>query len=381
MKKNHGKFGLALTKYFCVAMALLGLACLAAPAAAAPFAYVTDTPSNTVLVIDTAKNSVAATIPAGSRPVGAAITPDGKYVYVVNAGSNNVSVIDSATNKITATVAVGQQDNTLFALINGEGVAITPDGKYAYVSNSGNFANPGNTVSVIATASNTVVATVRVGTTPTGIAITPDGMHAYVANEAGNDIVSVIDTASNTVTATIPHSEFCTSIYCFPNWVAIAPDGKHAYVENIGNGNHGSGVVVIDTASNAAVGQFGTNGGCCTSSIAITPDGKHAYVPFGNTYGGTMGVVFVYDTATGTELGSLPVGRFPGPDDFIVYALTSGVAIAPDGKHAYVTSTTVINANNVIPGYFSVIDTASNTVTANFAISNQPNAVAIRGIG
>ena len=39
-----------------------------------------------------------------------------------------------------------------------------------------------NTVSVIDRATNTVVATVPVGITPQGIAVTPDGAFAYVAN-------------------------------------------------------------------------------------------------------------------------------------------------------------------------------------------------------
>ena len=39
-----------------------------------------------------------------------------------------------------------------------------------------------NTVSVIDTASNTVVTTVPVGTSPHGVAVTPDGKHVYVAN-------------------------------------------------------------------------------------------------------------------------------------------------------------------------------------------------------
>jgi YVTN family beta-propeller protein len=50
------------------------------------------------------------------------------------------------------------------------GVAVTPDGKHAYVTNFNS-----NTVSVIDTASETVVATVAVGTAPFGVAVTPDG--------------------------------------------------------------------------------------------------------------------------------------------------------------------------------------------------------------
>jgi YVTN family beta-propeller protein len=57
-------------------------------------------------------------------------------------------------------------------------------------------------VSAIATATNTVTATIPVGSEPFGVAVTPDGCKVYVANGAYND-VSVIATATNTVTAAI----------------------------------------------------------------------------------------------------------------------------------------------------------------------------------
>ena len=65
-----------------------------------------------------------------------------------------------------------------------------------------------NTVSVIATASNTVTATIPVGNNPDGsgpwgVAVSPDGSTVYVANFI-DETVSVIATATNTVTATIP---------------------------------------------------------------------------------------------------------------------------------------------------------------------------------
>ncbi len=68
-------------------------------------------------------------------------------------------MIDTASNTVVATVTVG---------IGPNGVAITPAGAFAYVAN-----NISNNVSVIDTASNTVVATVPVGTNPAGVAITP----------------------------------------------------------------------------------------------------------------------------------------------------------------------------------------------------------------
>ena len=112
------------------------------------------------------------------------------FAYITNSGSNTVSVIDTATNTVVATVAVGSQPL---------GVAVTPNGAHVYVTN-----HSSSTVSVIDTATNTVVATVPVGSFPRGVAVTPDGKHVYVANpDYGYGTLSVIDTATNTVTATV----------------------------------------------------------------------------------------------------------------------------------------------------------------------------------
>jgi YVTN family beta-propeller protein len=72
-----------------------------------------------------------------------------------------------------------------------------------------------DTVSVIATATNTVVATIGVGLEPFDVAIKPGGAFAYVTN-LGSNTVSVIDTSTNTVSATVPVGNT-------PHDVAITP--------------------------------------------------------------------------------------------------------------------------------------------------------------
>jgi YVTN family beta-propeller protein len=137
--------------------------------------------------------------------------------YVANAGDSftangTVSVIDTATNSVVATIPVGPIP---FAPI---GVAITPDGTRAYVTNAGDPFNSANgTVSVIDTATNTVVASIPVGILPEAVAITPDGTRAYVANTTSGT-ASVIDIVTNTVVATVAG-------LLGPLGVAITPGG------------------------------------------------------------------------------------------------------------------------------------------------------------
>jgi YVTN family beta-propeller protein len=183
------------------------------------FGYITNVGDNTVSVIDVASNAVVATIPVGGVPDGVAITPDGTNAYVTNAFDNDVSVIDIASNTVVTTIPVGSLP---------DGIAMTSGGTHAqyddtrrhpslaYVTNGAD-----NTVSVIDTASNTVMTTIQVGQSPNAVSITPDGAYAYVTNQL-DDSVSVLDTSSNTVVSTIPG-------FILPAGVAITPFWKDAW--------------------------------------------------------------------------------------------------------------------------------------------------------
>ena len=48
-----------------------------------------------------------ATVGVGFIPVHVSISPDSAHAYVTNAGSNSVSVIDTSTNAVIAVVPVG----------------------------------------------------------------------------------------------------------------------------------------------------------------------------------------------------------------------------------------------------------------------------------
>ena len=58
-------------------------------------------------MISTATNTVVATVPTGGEPIGVAITPNGKFAYVTELIKNKVAVINTATHAVVATVRGG----------------------------------------------------------------------------------------------------------------------------------------------------------------------------------------------------------------------------------------------------------------------------------
>jgi YVTN family beta-propeller protein len=90
------------------------------------------------------------------------------------------------------------------------GLALSPDGRRLYVATG-----RGGTVEVIDTQTQRVLGSVKVGTRPWGLALTADGRKLYVANGPSND-VSVVDTQGMRVTNTIP-------VGSLPWGVAIGP--------------------------------------------------------------------------------------------------------------------------------------------------------------
>ncbi|MDO5838816.1 MAG: PKD domain-containing protein [Methanosarcina mazei] len=293
-------------------------------AGASTFAYITNSESDNISVIDVTSNKVTATIPVGSNPMGAVISPDGTKVYVANAHSNDVSIIDTATNNVIATVPAGSSP---------QGVAVSPDGKQVYVTNMAS-----STLSVIDTTSNTVAGTVKTGKSPLGLALSPDGKKLYVTNN-GEKTVSVIDTATKAVISTV-------SVGRSPKGIAVTPDGTKVYVANFDSRS----ISVIDTVTNSVIDTVKVK--AAPSGIAVKPEGTKAYVTNVDKYFNTVSVI---DTGTNKITARIPVGPDP-----------AGIAVTPDGKKVYVA----LSFCNTV----SVIDTATNTVTATMNVGKNPYA-------
>src|SRR5262249_39152949 len=141
-------------------------------------------------------------------PHGLVITPDGRYVYVSSEGDSKVSVIDTDTDTVTATIEVGTAPH---------GMAITADGAQVLVAVSG-----ADTLAIIDTATNEVVANVA-APKPHNVAITPDGKLAYVAAQKEGEMgLEIVNLADDTVQNTIPLEHP-------PRALNFSPDGKWLY--------------------------------------------------------------------------------------------------------------------------------------------------------
>lgn len=255
----------------------------------------------------------------------------GGFAYVTSLTGNTINVIDTATNTIVAQPDIG--DTTESA------IAVLPNGNFVYVGQAN-----GNQIKVIDTVSHTVVASITVGTSPQGIAALPDSTRLYVTNSASGD-VSVIDTETNTVVATIPTGTN-------PNGVAVNPAGTRAYVANTADNT----VSIINTATNTVIG-----GPIATSntpvSLAVSPDGTKVYVA------NTLGQVGVIDTAGPTYSvllgGMASTGR--------------GLAVSRDGTRLYVA---LYNDSAV-----RVLDTATVAILGTIPVGSHPRGVALNADG
>lgn len=205
------------------------------------------------------------------------------------------------------------------------------------------------------------LATIPVTMRPTWLVISPDGARVYVSMRddlPGGESVGAV-CVIDTETNTVAAT---IPIGLFPGGIAITPDGRQVYVSNWDSA-HASGVLsVIDTTTDTvtrAITLSGIGGG--PKGVAVTLDGRTAYVATeGEAANLERGKVTVIDTATNKITATITGSPFP-----------TGVTITPDGRHAYVLDT------DGLPG---VIDTATNQAEFPFAnVSGQRMAFAPGG--
>jgi YVTN family beta-propeller protein len=266
--------------------------------------------------------------------------------------AGTVSVIDTASNTVSATVPL---------LSCPTQIAITPDGKFAYVVEASAI------VEIIDTRSNQVVDQINLKSggaseqNPTAITFTPDGSFAYVADtcttdSAPNQCAEKVSTASpHTITVISNASGMANE----PASIATTPDGTLVCLSYV-DANFNLNVAFISTTSNTIVTSLALLNNAVTSNygFGITPEGI-LYVAEQQSFDGLTkyNTVARVDTKVPRALSpAITVGNGP-----------TGVAVGPNGALVYVTN----EADNTL----SVINTTTLAVFTQAAFNN-PQGVA-----
>ena len=171
------------------------------------FVYAACVNGGAVAIVDTQTQLLAGQValPAGAHPYSVALSSDGRFLYVPDNFAARLFTIDTATRQVVSETPIGLRAALMVR---------SSDGSTLYVTNGAS-----GTVSVLDLSADPahphVRATIAVGSFPHGLALTPDGRYLIVANNLG-DSLSVINTASDHVVATVEGERYPNDVIALP---------------------------------------------------------------------------------------------------------------------------------------------------------------------
>jgi DNA-binding beta-propeller fold protein YncE len=261
---------------------------------------------------------------------------------VTNANSGNVSQYDAAGGALTPlappTVGVGAGSGPPGS------VAVTPDGKNAYVSTNELFGTPEIEAKVLeysiaAGGQLTLRATAPLppGADPGALAASPDGRNLYVLDTTGSGAVIQYSVGAGGALSLKSPPTVPTGA-AVPTRLAVSPDGPSVYVTNYNDDAISQYSVGADGAlipkSPATVPTPACEGipfGCGPVGVAVSPDSRSVYVANDPELFGESGVIAQYTADAGGALSPKSPPTTPaGPNPF-------ELAVSPDGRSVYVT--------------------------------------------
>lgn len=295
-------------------LVLLGTASCSKPsteAAKAPLhgylVFATNEASGDLSVVDGKSLRVIQTTALGKRPRGLRLSPDGRLLYVALSGSpvggpgvdesklpppdktaDGIGVFDVSTLKLT---------RVLHGISDPEQIAPTRDGKLVVASEDTGRAE------ILDANSGNVLARVDVGAEPEGVAVSPDGRFAYLTSESDN-VLTVVDLARNAKLKQFKVAER-------PRGVLFSPDGARAYVTGEGDRS----VTVINGQDHTILSRLVfPDENAKPMGMALSPDGAHLYVTMGR--GGDLVSVKLPELTVekSVKVGPRPWGVTVSPD-------------------------------------------------------------------
>jgi YVTN family beta-propeller protein len=155
--------------------------------------FVTSEQEGEVTAVDTATLAVVGHIPTGPRPRSLVLTRDGLTGFVADEFGKRVTVIDAVGFTAQGDIPITLSSPT-FSGPRPMGTALSPDGKQVYVTTG-----RGGSLAILDVATRKQVRSLDgVGDRPWGVATSADGAFAYTANGKSHD-VSIINLATGNV--------------------------------------------------------------------------------------------------------------------------------------------------------------------------------------
>ncbi len=181
----------------------------------------------------------------------------GATLVVANKAEATVSLINLVSGEIVATLATGEGPHE---------VGISPDGRFALVSNYGYRGGTGQSLTLIDVTAAEVVKTIDLGEykKPHGVEWIDDERAAVTVEDSRALIV--VDVGKGEVIQAIGTEQEVSHM------VALDPGGRRAYTANIGSGS----ITVIDLAQGLLERNIVTGSGA--EGIAVSPSGAQVWV-------------------------------------------------------------------------------------------------------
>jgi YVTN family beta-propeller protein len=264
-------------------------------------------------------------------PINLAISKDGSQLYIVAQQANFLLVVDVETQQIINKIKVGNQPHT---------VILSKNGQKAYVSNQWS-----DNVSVVDLTTAKVVDTLKTGNGPAGLSLSADGQILYVVNSYSSTI-SLIDLKSGEELKQFSTGNNPTGVNLSPDEKTLLITSRRANIAPYGEPVV-SELTEIDERTQRITNRHNIESAYMMENVAFTPSGDLAIVtlirpknlvPSIQVEQGWMmnyGIGIVEQKENGRVIQLLldePNAFYPDP---------FGIAITPDGKKAFVSSSGV----------------------------------------
>src|SRR5829696_2823039 len=315
---------------------ILALAALqpGSPAGQSPRLVVLNKEDATLITVDPATGKTLGTVPTGEGPHEVAVSDDGRTAFVANYGGaqgpgSSISVIDLAAMK-----QLRRFDTK--PLLRPHGVFFN-GGKVYFTAEAHRI------VARYDPAANQVDWLLGMGQAGTHMVwVNADATRMYTCN-IGSDSITAIERGAN---ANV-WNETVIPVGKGPEGFDVSPDGRELWAAHSRDG----GVSIVDLAQKKVTATIDLKTRR-SNRLKFTPDGKLALVTDLDA-----GELLVVDVATRAVTKKIPLGR-----------MVEGILMQPDGARAYVA----VNGDN----YVAVIDLKTLAVSGRIETGRGPDGMA-----